>query len=165
MAVRALTRRLTATVLLVLIVLPAFPAAACFGPKLFVGHGATPREELLFALVSLYVQEKTGVESEPVEVDGGAGAAQALAGERVDLVFSATPVAGGETVLAVTGYPLLVSGQRPLNDLQFTTVVPALRKLAALLTPRDLADLEARVAAGEKPLAAARHLCMERRWL
>jgi hypothetical protein len=157
-----MTRWLLATVL---IVLSALPAAACFGPKLFIGHGATPREELLFALVSLYVQEKTGVESEPVKLAAGTDPAEALAGERVDLVFAATPLAGGETLLAVTGYPVLVSGQRPIIDLQFTTVVPALRKLAALLTPRELADLESRVAAGETPLAAARHLCMERRWL
>jgi hypothetical protein len=75
------------------------------------------------------------------------------------------PVNGAETLLAVPGYPLLVSGARPLTDLQFTTVVPALRKLATLLTPADLQGLAARVAAGEKPLAAARRLFKERRWL
>ena len=67
--------------------------------------------------------------------------------------------------LVLPGYPLLLGGSRPFNDLQFTTVVPALRKLAALLTPADLQLLEARVAAGDKPLAAARRLFKERRWL
>jgi hypothetical protein len=81
------------------------------------------------------------------------------------LVFAPAPLANVETVLAIPGYPLLASGSRPLTDLQFTTVVPALRKLATLLTPRDLLALEARIAAGEKPLAAARWLCLERRWL
>ena len=88
-----------------------------------------------------------------------------LRAERIDMAFAAAPVAGAETLLAIPGYPLLVSGTRPLTDLQFTTVVPALRKLAALLTANDLLALEARVAAGDKPLAAARRLCMERRWL
>jgi hypothetical protein len=162
MAVRALKKLLLAVMLTILAVLPA---AACFGPKLYVGFAAEPRQELLYALISLYVQEKTGVESERVALVPGEEPAQALVAARIDLAFTAAPLAGAETLLAVPGYPLLASGPRPLTDLQFTTVVPALRKLAALLTPRDLDDLTARVAAGEKPLAAARRLCMERRWL
>ena len=162
MAVRALIRVLLAVALSVLATLPA---AACFGPKLYVGLAAEPRQELLYALATLYVQEKTGVESERVTLAPGEDPAQALAAERIDLAFVAAPVNGAETLLAVPGYPLLASGPRPLTDLQFTTVVPALRKLARLLTPRDLEELAARVAAGEKPLAAARRLCMERRWL
>ena len=162
MAVRAL-RIVCATLLA--IGLAAGTAVACFGPKLFVGTGGEPRQELLYALVTLYVQEKTGVESERVLLAPGETPAQALAAERVDLVFAAAPPGGTEPVLAIAGYPVLVSGPRPLNDLQFTTVLPALRKLAALLTTRDLQELESRIATGEKPLAAARRLCMERRWL
>ena len=162
MAVRALKGFLALVICSVLVV---GPAAACFGPKLYVGIGGEPRQEILYALVALYVQEKTGVESERVSLASGEEPAQALAAERVDLVFATASLSGAETLLAVPGYPVLVSGPRPLTDLQFTTVVPALRKLAARLTPRDLQELEARVAAGEKPLAAARHLCMERRWL
>lgn len=148
-----------------LTILAAAPAAACFGPKLYVGVAAEPRQEMLFALVSLYVVEKTGVESERVPLTVADDPGKMLAAERVDLTFAPAPVSGVETLLAIPGYPLLVSGSRPLNDLQFTTVAPALRKLATLLTPRDLAALEARIAAGDKPLAAARRLCMERRWL
>ena len=150
---------------IILLVLASAPAAACFGPKLYVGVAVEPRQDALYALVTLYVQEKTGVESERVTLVPGEEPAQALAAERVDLAFAAVPPAGATTLLAIAGYPVLASGARPLSDLQFTTVVPALRKLAALLTPRDLQELEARVAAGEKPLAAARRLCMERRWL
>lgn len=155
--------RLLAAVLLAVLI--TVPAAACFGPKLYVGVAAEPRQELLFALVALYVVEKTGVASERVVLPVGEEAGRALAAERVDLAFAAAPVAGAETLLVVPGYPLLVSGARPLTDLQFTTVVPALRKLAALLTAQDLIELESRVAAGDKPAAAARRLCMERRWL
>jgi len=162
MAVRALK---VIAIALALIVAGGPPAAACFGPKLYLGTGPDPRQELLFALVSLYVAEKTGVESERVSLAADELPAAALAEERVDLVFADGHLPSGTTLLAVSGYPLLVSGTRPLTDLQFTTVAPALRKLEALLTPADLAALEARVAGGEKPLAAARHLLRERRWL
>lgn len=145
--------------------LSAGPAVACFGPKLYIGVAAEPRQELLFALVSLYVAEKTGVESEKVALPAAAEPAVELRAERVDLVFAAKAITSAETLLAVPGYPLLVSGVRPLTDLQFTTVAPAIRKLAALLTPDDLSGLEARVAAGEKPLAAVRRLFKERRWI
>ena len=158
MALRALT-------LLLALLLSALPASACFGPKLYVGVAAVPRQELLFAVVSLYVQEKTGVESETVAFAAGVDPAVELRAERVDLAFAAAPVSGAEILLAVAGYPLLVSGARPLTDLQFTTVAPSLRKVATLLTPADLQSLENRVATGETPLAAARKLFKERRWI
>lgn len=162
MALRALTA-LAAVLLLALTAVP--PAAACFGPKLYIGVAADPRQELLFALVSLYVVEKTGVESERVAMAAADTPDRALAEERVDLVFAAAPLPVAPTLLAVPGYPLLASGPRPLSDLQFTTVAPALRKLATLVTPRDLVELELHVAGGETPLAAARRLFRERRWL
>jgi hypothetical protein len=162
MAVRPLIRLLAAVVLAITV---AAPVAACFGPKLYVGVAAEPRQEMLFALVSLYVAEKTGVQSERVDLKPGEEPGQMLRAERLDLAFAPVPVAGAETVLAIPDYPLLASGQRPLTDLQFTTVVPAVRKLAGLLTPNDLRELAARIKAGETPLAAARWLCMERRWL
>lgn len=155
--------RVLGTVLLTILLV--VPATACFGPKLYIGVAAEPRQEMLFALVSLYVVEKTGVQSEQVTLKSDDPPAKALAAEKVDLVFAPAPLANVETVLAIPGYPLLASGSRPLNDLQFTTVVPALRKLGTLLTPGDLLALEARIAAGEKPLAAARWLCLEKRWL
>lgn len=141
------------------------PAAACYGPNLFIGVAADPRQELLFAAASLYIKEKTGVESELVKLAAGADPAGELRAERVDMAFVAAAVADAETLLAVPGYPLLVSGARPLTDLQFTTVAPALRRLATLLTADDLRALEARVAAGDKPLAAVRRLFKERRWI
>lgn len=162
MAVRALTRILAA---IVLVALAVAPVNACFGPKLYVGVAAEPRQEMLFALVSLYVVEKTGVQSERVDLQPGEEPGQMLLAEKVDLTFVPAPVAGAEVVLAIPDYPLLASGQRPLTDLQFTTVVPALRKLAGLLTPNDLRALAARIKTGETPLAAARWLCQERRWL
>lgn len=162
MAVRTLIRLLPAALLMALTVLPA---VACFGPKLYLGAAADPRQELMFAVVTLYIKEKTGVESERVTLSPGTDPVTELKAERIDMTFAAAPVAGAETLLAVPGYPLLVSGSRPLTDLQFTTVAPALRKLATQLTPADLNLLETRVAAGEKPLAAVRSLFRERRWI
>mgnify|MGYP001061001283 CR=1 FL=1 len=162
MAVRTLIRLLPAALLMALTVLPA---VACFGPKLYLGVAADPRQELMFAVVTLYIKEKTGVESERVTLSPGTDPVTELKAERIDMTFAAAPVAGAETLLAVPGYPLLVSGSRPLTDLQFTTVAPALRKLATQLTPADLNLLETRVAAGEKPLAAVRSLFRERRWI
>ena len=162
MALRALSIVLA---VIVLTVAAVAPAAACFGPKLYIGVAAEPRQELLFAAVSLYIQEKTGVECEKVVLAPAADPGAELRAERVDLAFAPAVVAGADTLLAIPGYPLLASGTRPLTDLQFTTVAPAVRKLATLLTAGDLAALEARVAAGETPLAAVRRLFKERRWI
>lgn len=162
MALRALKLMLMAVTVTVM---AAAPVAACFGPKLYIGVAAEPRQELLFAAVSLYVREKTGVESERVVLAPAADPGAELRAERVDLAFAPAAVAGADTLFAAPGYPLLVSGARPLTDLQFTTVAPAVRKLATLLTAGDLAGLEARVATGETPLAAVRRLFKERRWI
>lgn len=162
MALRPLTKLLAA---LLLAAVFAAPAESCFGPKLYIGVFADPRQELLFAAVSLYIQEKTGVESEKVALAPAADPGAELRAERVDLAFAPAAVAGAEALLAVPGYPLLVSGARPLTDLQFTTVAPAVRKLATLLTASDLAGMEVRVAAGVTPLAAVRRLFKERRWI
>lgn len=165
MALRSLATQPLALVLICLVLAWASPAIACFGPKLYIGVATDARQELLYAAAALYVQEKTGVESELVRLAAGDEPMAALRGERVDLVFTATAPAGMESLLAVPGYPVLVSGPRPLTDLQFTTVLPALRKLAGLLTSREMFELESRVAAGETPTAASRRLFMEKRWL
>ena len=65
MAFRPLTLLLGS---LLLVLLVSAPARACFGPKLFVGAGPEIQEEALFALLTLYIQEKTGVVSTRVEI-------------------------------------------------------------------------------------------------
>ncbi len=105
---------------LVLVLLVCSPALACFGPKLYVGVPAGADGEILYALVSLYVKEKTGVESVSVELKGESGV-ELIRQEKVDLAFVPAGTEGAEGLLAIAGGPLLVSGPRPLNDLQFTT--------------------------------------------
>ena len=165
MALRPLTALALAFAMSCLVLIWASPAAACFGPKLYIGVAVDARQDLLYALTALYVREKTGIESELVRLADGETPLAALSADRVDMVFITSVPGGTDQLLALPGYPVLVSGPRPLTDLQFTTVVPALRKLAGLLTSRELAELETRVAAGETPTAAARRLFMERRWL
>ncbi len=53
--------------------------------------------------------------------------------DKVDLVFVAGDASPVDAVFQVAGLPLLATGQRPLEELQFTTVLPAIRKLNRLL--------------------------------
>lgn len=139
------------------------PAWACFGPKLYIGVGTAPEEQFLHALVALYVKEKTGVEMEPVRIDGKDGITE-LRAERLDLIFVPDAVAT-EAVLAPQALPSLLAARRVREDLQFTTVVPALRKLDRLLVGVDLRPQVAAVARGEAPAATARAFLTAQGWL
>lgn len=160
MAVRTLTR---AVVVLLLVCLTCSPALACFGPKLFVGVGQGPQQELLYALITLYVQEKTGVESTRVEIAPGRNALDLLSAEKADLVLVQADPPPANTVFQLAGLPLLATGPRPLDNLQFTTVLPAIAKLNRLLDAKDVATLAEQVASGDSPMATARQFLMDRR--
>ena len=151
--------------LLFLFVLVASPVQACFGPKLFVGAGGELQQQVLYALVTLYVQEKTGVESTHVEVPAAQNPLDLLAAESVDLVFTATSESSLETVFQLAELPLLVSGPRPLNDLQFTTVLPAISKLNHLLTSADVEQLVRQVESGQSAMSVVRKFLMGNRWI
>ena len=162
MVVRPITA-LAAAVLLGFLALGT--ALACFGPKLFVATGPGERNEALFALVTLYVVEKTGVESTRVDIEPGQDPLQLLKADKADLAFVETTEAAPDMIFQVNGELALVSGKRPLDELQFTTVLPAIRKLDKLLVREDVDELVRRIASGEAPLAAARRFLMERRWI
>jgi hypothetical protein len=157
MALRQITF-LVSIVLLAVLVSP--PAQACFGPKLFVGAGSTTQQELLYAIVTLYVQEKTGVESTRVEVGVGQNPLALLTADKVDLVFVPVNESVNETVFQLSDLPPLVAGSRPVNDLQFTTVLPAVAKLNRLLTSADVELL-----VGKSAMSVARKFLMENRWI
>lgn len=148
---------------ILLIILLAAPAAACYGPKLHLGSSGTVQDEALFALVSLYLKEKTGINTVLVEL-AGRTPAQVLAANKVDLVFAESG-AEGTVVLEIPGLSLLLAGPRPGQDLQFTTVLPALRRLGKVLNVADVAELVGRIEGGASPMAAARSLLMARRWI
>lgn len=159
MAVRSLSLTIFLAVLL------ATPLQACFGPKLFVGVGSGGQAEVLYALVTLYVKEKTGVESTRVELVEGEGPLALIARNTADLVFVPPDVAIDEAVFDLPGVTLLASGPRPHNDLQFTTVLPAVRKLNRLLQPAQVEALARQVEAGESAMAVVRKFLMENRWI
>ncbi len=150
---------------LLLVLLVSAPVQACFGPKLFVGAGPEIREEALFALLTLYVQEKTGVESIRVEIAKNQRPLDLITSKKVDLVFISTKEASGEVVFQLADMPLLVTGPRPLDDLQFTTVLPAIKKLNRLLEKVDVEFLVSQIKAGKSAMSVARRFLMENRWI
>jgi hypothetical protein len=151
--------------MILLVVLASLPAQACFGPKLFVGAGQGGQNNVVFALVTLYVQEKTGVESKRVEIEKGQDPLTLLSSEKADLVLMSADETLANTVFYIEGLPLLATGKRPLEELQFTTVLPAIKKLNRLLKYEDVSRLISRVDAGESAMAVAREFFMEHRWI
>jgi hypothetical protein len=137
-------------------------ALACFGPKLFVAAGQSPEEETLFALVTLYVEEKTGVESNRVIVERDDPLAL-IAEDKADLVFTVLEQQGDTTVFVLDGLPALVTGKRPVEDLQFTTVLPAIKKLQRVITGDEVMSLIRQVKDGGSAMAVVRKYFMERR--
>ena len=137
---------------------------ACFGPKLYLGTPESGEGEVLAELVALYVKEKTGVESILVPLEGK-DAVTEIREERLDLAVVSHLDSRLPDLLRVEGGPGLLSGMRPMNDLQFTTVVPALKKLSGLLDAEIFKGLVDDVAAGEPVRARVRRLLMERGWI
>ena len=150
---------------ILLLALFALPAAACFGPKLYIGTPAGEEGELLFHLASIYIHEKTGVDSTRFEMTDEQSAEAVLQREEVDLVFSHSAVATRKALLQIGAELWLLSGPRPTDDLQFTTVPRTLKKLQRLLTTEDLSALQRQVASGVLPATAIRKLYMERNWI
>lgn len=143
----------------------SLPVNACFGPKLYLGTPAGEDGELLFHLAAIYVQEKTGVESIRFEFSDGQGAEDLLRQEKVDLAFHPSASESWKTLLQVGNELFLLSGPRPTDNLQFTTVPRSLAKLQTLLTLQELTALRRQIAAGVLPATAVRQLYMLRGWL
>lgn len=140
--------------LLILFLLCTAPAWACFGPKLYIGVEPGVTGDLNFALVSLYLKEKTGVEAVRVEMAGKDAVAAVAAAAQVDLATAPAASSGG--LLTLPDGSILLGGKRVQDDLQFTTVLPALNKLQHVLAHADGVALLARVRAGEGAVAVAR---------
>ncbi|MDT8443458.1 MAG: hypothetical protein RQ722_04155 [Desulfuromonadales bacterium] len=147
-----------------LVIIMCAPAQACFGPKLFVGVGQSPNEQALFALITLYVLEKTGVDSKRIDIEAEQDPLVLLSENKLDLVFIPSD-SFDNPVFKIAGMPLLAAGKRPLQELQFTTVLPAIRKLNNLLKQGDVEGLVSRIESGESAMSAARNFLMELRWI
>lgn len=141
----------------------ALPVQACFGPKLFLGIPDDSAGQVLTSLVAIYIKEKTGVDTERVEL-AGRDLRQEITADKLDYGF-AEENGSLQTILQVEGLPLLVSGPRILSDLQFTTVGPALQRLQKILKPEHVEQIRQDVATGALPMAAARSFLMQQRWI
>jgi len=146
------------------IFLYAGSAFACFGPKLYVGVSGDDSSAIMYELVSLYLKEKTGIETVPVDL-AGKDPFDELDRDGIDMLISSAVSTGRASVLQVDGCPPLFAGKRPCEDIQFTTVLPALSKLAALLTLDDLNRVLDWTKKGDSPAASVRRLLMEKGWI
>lgn len=142
-----------------LALLPTFGggAHACFGARLRVGVTSDPAQALASYAAGYYVEEKTGIEPEFVEVPGSPAAA--LASEAVDLFLTAEGAAPPGVVLRPAGS---VPGLGPvqfwvregvLDDLRFFTVERALERIPALYGSPAYAEASR---SGDAPRKAAR---------
>jgi hypothetical protein len=156
-------RTLKTFCLMLLLSMLALPAQACFGPKLFLGIPADTDGQVLTSLVAIYIKEKTGIDTERVDLEGR-NVQQEISAEKLDYGFYAES-GSLQTILNVEGLPLLVSGPRILNDLQFTTVAPALQRLQKILKLEHVAHIRQDVANGTLPMAAARKFLLKQRWI
>jgi len=137
-------------------------AFACFGPKLYLGTGTGTQNQALTSLVAIYVQEKTGIEVVRQPLDATLPLT-AIREEKVDFVF-VDRVDELPELLMIADQPLL-SGPRIVNDLQFTTVRPALQRLAQQLQPEQVTLLQQQIADGAVPMEAARRFLLDRGWI
>lgn len=150
--------------ILLMLLLPAGSAVACFGPKLYLGIPEGPRDTAIAAVVCLYIKEKTGVETVQVTL-GSDGDLAGLRQDNLDMMLTAAPAAEFATLLQLPDGAVLLGGRRLLDDLQFTTVLPALNRLGQLLDIGFIERLMALVRNGVPETAAARQLMMELRWI
>ncbi len=160
MAIRPLIRVASFLILLLL----AVPALGCFGPKLYLGVGDDPTGQVLASFVAIYVKETTGTEVERIALEGRDPLIEIVA-ERIDFSFVDGNTQGGVVLMKISGLPPLLTGSRIDNDLQFTTVRPALARLEAKLTTAEVMALSKKVEEGAMAMDIVRHFLIERRWL
>jgi len=152
------------TASLLLLFLLASSAFACFGPKLYLAAPKTVDEEIVAALIVIYVKEKTGVETEQVDLEGTT-VRQAIRDEKIDFGLAAATDGNDRVLFAVSGALRLVGGDRVGDDLQFTTVGPALERLQSLVTAEHIAVIRQEIKNGSLPMAAVRTFLMDKRWI
>jgi len=108
-------------------------AEACFGARLRVGVSGDPAQALASYAAGYYVEEKTGIEPEFVDVAGSP--AEALSAEVVDVFLAAAEAAPEGVVVRDAGsVPGFGAGrfwvrEGVLDDLRFFTVDRALQQL------------------------------------
>ena len=138
---------------------------ACFGPKLFIGVEAGLEGEMRFHLIAIYLHEKTGIDSTLIELKSGQTVADAFSAKEIDLGFSSDAAVEATPVLTLDGGLKLYSGERPLNDLQFSTVSRSFAKLQQRLTPAVLSQIRREIDAGALPAVVVRDFMLKNGWI
>lgn len=151
--------------LLLLVTLQASASMACFGPKLFIGLGPGLESEMRYHLVSIYLHEKTGIDCTSVELRAGQTALEAISLKEIDLGFAAVAPAESVALLELDDGLKLYSGERPLNDLQFSTVGRVFDKLQKRINQLSLEPVRQRIKAGGLPATVVRDFMMENGWI
>ena len=147
-----------------LLLLTAVPALACFGPKLYLGVGDDAVGQVMASFVAIYVKETTGTDVIRVPLKGLDPATE-IREKRIDFSFTDKSEPDSKQLMSIGGLPLLITGDRIDNDLQFTTVRPTLIRLEAKLTAVDVAVLTEKVVAGELAMDVVRQFLIDRRWI
>ena len=160
MAIRTLIKYLS----IMLLLLTAVPALACFGPKLYLGVGDDAVGQVMASFVAIYVKETTGTDVIRVPLKGLDPATE-IREKRIDFSFTDKSEPDSKQLMSIGGLPLLITGDRIDNDLQFTTVRPTLIRLEAKLTAVDVAVLTEKVVDGELAMDVVRQFLIDRRWI
>lgn len=160
MSIRPLIR---VAIFLILLLL-AVPALGCFGPKLYLGVGDDATGQVLASFIAIYVKETTGTDVERILLEGRDPLIE-IAAEKIDFSFVEGNAQGGVVLMQIDDLPTLLCGPRIDNNLQFTTVRPALAHLEAKLTKAEVMVLSAKVEAGAMAMDIVRKFLIERRWI
>ena len=163
MVVSTLKRALLLLILLLLLQVSA--GFACFGPKLFIGAVPGLEGEMRYYLVSIYLHEKTGIDSIQVALKAGQTSIDAITAQEIDLGFAAAAETVHPAVLQLDDGLQLYAGERPLNDLQFSTVGRVFSLLQKRIDGSSLEPIRQRIKAGVLPATAVRDFMMENGWI
>ncbi|MBE0499850.1 MAG: hypothetical protein IBX47_00295 [Desulfuromonadales bacterium] len=160
MAIRPLILMLS-FLLLMLLTVPVF---ACFGPKLYLGIGESPTDQVLTSFVAIFIKETTGIDVERTPLAGRDPQAE-IAAEKIDFSFIPKHRDGSVVLMEITGFSPLITGPRIDNDLQFTTVRTTLARLEKKLTAGHVQALVAEVDTGALAMDVVRHFLIVQRWI
>lgn len=147
-----------------MLLLTVVPSQACFGPKLYLGVGSDATDQVLVSLVAIYVKETTGTDVVRVPL-AGRRPAQEIVAEQIDFAFVNEPAHDLAVLMQIDALPVLVSGDRIVTELQFTTVRPTLERFARRLSAADVSALVKKVEDGGMAMDVVRHFLIERRWI
>ncbi len=148
---------------LLILLLWAGQGAAHLGPRLIMA--VVPSSDIaLVELITFYLEEKTGVGTDLLSMDQLRGG-EALRDRSVDFILQPSSPEQSAAGSLGFGETRLYYMDRIQNDLSFSTVLPALKKLTHRVAREGIDPVRAAIAAGESPRAAARLFLLRQGWI